>query len=162
FPLDPELRRRVAEAESWGDEVYQPVARRLIWAALRRDSSTVATYLEGARTPIPTPVAVRTIAPVAFAAARLNRASDENIRGDLERLPALLDHVDALLGEGTLGEAEPNAADFQIATSTALMATMEDLRPLLHGRPALEHGRRVAPDYPGRMPRVLPAGWLPG
>jgi hypothetical protein len=37
---------------------------------------------------------------------------------------------------------------------------MEDLQPLLQGRAALEHGRRIAPDYPGHLPRVLPPAWL--
>jgi glutathione S-transferase len=160
FPLDPARRRRVVEAESWGEEVYQPVPRRLIWAALRRDRSTVATYLEGARTGIPIPIAVRTVPPIIAAAARLNRASDENVRRDLEQLPGLLDRVDALLEEGTIGAAEPNAADFQIATSTALLATTADLGPTLAGRPALEHARRIVPRYPGRMPAVFPAAWL--
>jgi hypothetical protein len=29
FPLDPEQRARVEEAERWGDQVLQPVPRRL-------------------------------------------------------------------------------------------------------------------------------------
>lgn len=29
FPADPELRRRVEEAERWGDEEFQPIPRRL-------------------------------------------------------------------------------------------------------------------------------------
>jgi glutathione S-transferase len=47
FPADPERRRAVEEAESWGDEVLQGVSRRLIWNALKHDRSTLATYLEG-------------------------------------------------------------------------------------------------------------------
>jgi glutathione S-transferase len=57
FPTDPEERRAVDEAEEWGDKVYQPVPRRLVWAALRRDRSTMATYLEGAKLGVPVPVA---------------------------------------------------------------------------------------------------------
>jgi hypothetical protein len=38
---------------------------------------------------------------------------------------------------------------------------MDDLRPLLEGRSALDHARRVAPGYPGRLPEVFPAAWLP-
>ncbi len=44
-------------AEAWGDEVYQPVPRRLVWAALRRDRSTLPTYLAGAKLGVPVPVA---------------------------------------------------------------------------------------------------------
>jgi glutathione S-transferase len=160
FPSDPERRSAVGEAEAWGDEVYQPVPRRLVWASLRRDRSTLATYLEGARLGIPIPVAARVAPPIVRAAARLNRASDDNVRRDLAALPGLLDHVDALLRDGTIGGAEPNVADFQIGTSTALLATLEDAGPVLAGRPAAEHARRIAPEYPGRMPRTFPPAWL--
>ena len=161
FPADRERRRGVVEAESWGDTVYQPVPRRLIWAGLRRDRSTVASYLEGAHTGIPVAVARRTVVPIIAAAARINEAGDENVRRDLASLPRLLDRVDELLQTQTIGGAEVNAADIQIATSTALLATMADIRPLIEGRPALEHARRVAPGYPGQLPRVFPAAWLP-
>ena len=162
FPADPAARRAVAEAEAWGDTVYQPVPRRLVWAGLGRDDSTLASYLANARTGIPLPVARLAAPAVIVAATRFNRADDENVRRDLAELPALLGRVDALLDAGTIGGAELNAADFQIATSTALLATMDDVRPLLEGRPALAHAQRVAPDYPGHLPRVFPAAWLPG
>jgi glutathione S-transferase len=98
--------------------------------------------------------------PVIHAAARANQATDENVRQDLAQLPGLLDHVDELLRAGTIGGGHPNVADFQIATSTGLLATLDDALPLLEGRPALEHARRIAPNYPGRTPRVFPAAWL--
>jgi glutathione S-transferase len=91
---------------------------------------------------------------------RLNHATDEAIRRDLANLPGLLDHVDGLIRAGVIGGPELNAADFQIGTSSALLATMEDLTPLLQGRPLLGHARRVAPGYPGHLPNVLPAAWL--
>ncbi|MBA3263687.1 MAG: glutathione S-transferase family protein [Thermoleophilaceae bacterium] len=160
FPHDPERKRAVSAAEAWGDEVYQPVPRRLVWSSLRRDRSTMSSYLEGARLGVPVSIAARAGAPVIRAAAHVNHASDENVRRDLANLPALLDHVDGLLRAGTIGGADPNVADFQIATSTALLATLDDLRPLLDGRPALEHARRIAPGYPGRTPKVFPAAWL--
>jgi glutathione S-transferase len=94
------------------------------------------------------------------AAVRANHADDEHVRADLASLPALLDHVDELLRAGTIGGAEPNVADFQIATSTALLATLGDVDPLLAGRPALEHARRVAAGYPGHTPKVFPQAWL--
>ncbi len=34
FPRDPERRHAVERAELWGDEVLQPVPRRLAWGAL--------------------------------------------------------------------------------------------------------------------------------
>lgn len=161
FPGDPGLRRAVIEAEAWGDTILQPVARRLVWAGIKRNRSTIGSYLEGAHTPIPVAVAERIAAPIVAAAVRGNKASDANVRHDLAELPRLLGRVDRLLEEGTIGGAELNAADFQIGTSTALLASMDDLRPLMEARPALEHARRVAPGYPGRLPRVFPAAWLP-
>jgi glutathione S-transferase len=161
FPADPERRRAVAETEAWGDTELQPVARRLIWAGLKRDRSTVASYLEGAHSPIPVAVAERTAAPIILAAARLNNAEDPKVRSDLVELPRLLDRVDSLLDKGTIGGAELNAADFQIGTSAALLASMDDVRPLMEGRPVLEHAALAAPRYPGRLPRVFPASWLP-
>jgi glutathione S-transferase len=160
FPSDPEARRAVEEAEAWGDQVYQPVPRRLVWNALRRDRSTMATYLEGAKLGVPVPVAARVGAPVIRAAVRANHADDEHVRNDLASLPALLDHIDGLVRAGTIGGAEPNVADFQIGTSTALLASLDDVKPLLDGRPALEHARRIAPGYPGQAPKVFPQAWL--
>jgi glutathione S-transferase len=53
-----------------------------------------------------------------------------------------------------------NAADFQIAPSVRLAMTMDDLRPAIESRPAGELALRVAPDYPGRIPPILPPSWL--
>ncbi|MEA2420288.1 MAG: glutathione S-transferase, partial [Thermoleophilaceae bacterium] len=113
FPSDPEARRAVEEAEAWGDQVFQPVPRRLVWAALRRDRSGMATYLRDAKLGVPVPVAARMGAPVIRAAARANEANDDNVRADLANLPALINHIDGLLRLGTIGGAQPNAADFQ-------------------------------------------------
>lgn len=120
-----ERRRAVVEAEAWG--VLQPVPRRIIWAGLKRDRSTIGTYLEGAHTPIPVGVAERVAAPIVAAA------------------------------EGVIGAAEHNAADFQIATSTALLASMDDVRPLT-GRAARPGG--CAPRR-ARLSRPAAAGLFP-
>ena len=160
IPHEPGLRERVMRAESWADEVLQPVPRRLVWAALKRDSSTIASYLEGSKTGIPPGLAARSSRPIVLLAARLNQVSDEAVRRDLARLPALLDRVDELLAGGTIGGPERNVADFQIATSVAVLQTIEDLRPSIEGRPAAEHARAVAPGYPGRLGPVFPPDWL--
>ena len=155
FPGDPEQRRAVEAAEAWGDEVLQPAARRLIWAALKHDRSTAATYLEGAKLGIPTAVAARTIAPIAAAARRLNHATDETARRDLDALPGMIDRVDELIDRGVIGGPERNVADFQIATSISLLFTMDDVRPLIEGRPAERLARAVVPDQPGHLPSVF-------
>jgi glutathione S-transferase len=154
FPGDPEQRRAAEAAEAWGDEVLQPAARRLIWAALKHDRSTAATYLEGAKLGIPTAVAARTIAPIAAAARRLNHATDETARRDLDALPGMIDRVDELIDQGVIGGPERNVADFQIATSISLLLTMDDVRPLIEGRPAERLARAVVPDQPGHLPSV--------
>jgi glutathione S-transferase len=155
LPRDPERREAVLQAESWGDEVLQPVPRRLVWAALKRDRSTIESYLDGARLGIPTGLAARTAAPVVALSARLNRVTDEAVRRDLVALPGLVERVDELLRDGVIGGPERNAADFQIATSVSLLLTLGDARPLIEGHPAERHARAVVPRQPGRMPAVL-------
>ena len=154
FPADPERRREVEEAEAWGNEVLQPVPRRLMWNALKHDRSTLATYLQGSKTGIPIPIASRTAAPIAAAARRFNRATDDAARRDLAALPGLVDRVDELIGRGVIGGAARNAADFQIATSLSLLLTMDDVRPLIEGHPAEGLARDIVADQPGRMPSV--------
>ena len=100
--------------------------------------------------------------PLALAFARMAGVSDERIRADLAALPAQLDHVDGLIADGVIGGPEPNAADFQIATTVRVFLAYE--RPPRAGggrvpRPA----RDAAPAarYPGPIPSFLPPGWLP-
>jgi glutathione S-transferase len=157
FPSDPERRAEVEEAEAWGDEVLQPVPRRLVWNALGHDRSTLATYLEGARLGIPTSIAARIAPPVAAAARHFNEATDEAARRDLAAVPGLMDRVDELIERGVIGGPERNAADFQIATSVSLLLTMDDVRPLIEGRPAERLGREVVRKQPGHIPRVYAA-----
>ena len=157
FPADPERRRAVEEAEAWGDEVLQPVPRRIVWNALKHDRSELATYLEGAKTGVPTGIAARTAPPVAALARRLNRATDENVRRDLAALPGMIDRVDELVERGVIGRPERNAADFQIATSISLLLTMDDVRPLIEGRPAERLARDIVAHQPGHTPSVYAA-----
>ena len=157
FPEDPERSAAVAEAEAWGDEVLQPVPRRVIWNALKQDRSTIGSYLEGSRTGVPRPVALALAPGVAALARLLNRATDENVRRDLDALPGMIDRVDELIEAGVIGGAERNAADFQIATSLSLLLTMDDVRPLIEGRPAERLAREVVVSQPGHMPRVFAA-----
>ena len=154
FPHDAERRRAVEEAEAWGDEVLQPVPRRIVWNALKHDRSELATYLEGAKTGIPVGLAARMAPPVAALARRVNNATDENVRRDLDALPGLIDRVDELIERGVIGGEERNAADFQIATSVSLLLTMDDIRPMIEGRPAERFARAIVPHQPGHTPSV--------
>jgi len=155
FPRDPERRREVQEAEGWGNEVLQPVPRRLVWNGLGHDRSELPTYLEGAKLGIPISVAARTAPPIAMVARRLNRATDEAAARDLAALPGMLDRVDDLIERGVIGGAERNAADYQIATSISLLLTMDDLRPMIEDRPAGRLARKVVAHQPGHLPHVF-------
>lgn len=158
FPVDPEARRRVEEAEQWGESVLQPVPRRLFRWTLAGNSVLRRRVLERAGLPL-AGVAAAVMKPVVTRFARAVQANDETVRADMQGLSGLMDRVDALIAEGTIGGAEPNAADFQIATTVAAMLAFEDLIPSVEGRPAADLARRIAPPYPGRMPAVVPAGW---
>jgi glutathione S-transferase len=160
LPADPAMRTAVSEAERWGDETLQAPARRILWNSLRRDRSLLLGFAEGARLGVPVKLAVKTGGPIVALAARLNEASDENVRADLAALPGYLDRIDMWIAEGTLGGPDPNAADLQIATSLRLLMTLDDLRPAIASRPAGEMATRFVPDYPGKIPPILPAEWL--
>jgi glutathione S-transferase len=157
FPRDADRRREVVEAEAWGNEVLQPVPRRLVWNGLGHDRSELGSYLEHARLGIPTPIAARVAPPIAMLARRLNRATDENVQRDLAALPRMIDRVDELIDRGVIGGAERNAADYQIATSISFLLTMDDLRPRIEDRPAGRLAREVVKNQPGHLPHVFAA-----
>jgi glutathione S-transferase len=151
---------RVLEAERWGDEILQPVPRRILDAAFLRAPKAMASYAEGARLPLP----LRALVPAMPATARLmamrNAARDESVRADIAALPRQLDRIDELIEDGILGAAAPNAADLQIGGSVRLLASIADIRPLLAGRSA---ARLVAyfPPMSGEVPAgVLPREWF--
>jgi glutathione S-transferase len=137
------------------------MGRRLVYWALARHGSAVASYLEGSRLILPR-VLVKPLAPAVIRIlAHDHRARDEAVRQDLAALPGLLDRIDGWIADGILGGEPPNVADYQVATSLALIMSHDDLRPLVAARPAGELVRRIAPDYPGRMPPAFPREWLP-
>jgi glutathione S-transferase len=160
FPADPEKRAAVEEAERFGDEELQHPIRQITWWAIKKDSSSLRSYSEGAKLGIPIGLAVRTAAPIVALSARFNEATDENVRRDLAALPGLLDKVDGWIEAGVLNSEQLNAADFQIAPSIALAMTYDDLRPSIESRPAGKLALRVAPNYPGKSPPILPPAWL--
>jgi glutathione S-transferase len=154
FPADPERRAEVEQADAWGEEILQPVPRRLVLNALKHDRSALGSYLEGANTGIPHRVATFLAPPVVAASRRVNSATDAAARSDLAALPGLIDRVDELIERGVIGGPERNAADFQIATSVSLLLTMDDARPLIEGRPAERLARDVVAHQPGHLKSV--------
>jgi glutathione S-transferase len=160
FPGDAERRTAVEEAERWGDDQLQGMARRILWNAIRRDRSSIGTFAEGARLGIPIGLAVRTAPPIIAASVRFNRADDDSVRADLAALPGALERIDDWIEEGVLGGETVNAADLQVATSLRLLMSLDDVRGAIADRPAGELATRVVPDFPGHVGPVLPAAWL--
>jgi glutathione S-transferase len=161
LPADPDERAAVERAEEWGDEVWQPMARRLVWRALTMHPQAMTSYQAGSRFPLPAP-AVRALAPVVNAVERrLNGAQEGAVRADLRSLPGHLDRIDGWLRDGVLGGATINAADLQIATTSRLMLTIGDVRPYFAGRPAEAHAMGLFAEWAGSTPSgVFPAEWL--
>ena len=151
---------RVEAIETWCDGEFQQMGRRLVYWALVRHGSAVDSYLEGSRLILPR-FLVKPLAPAIIRIlARDHRSRDEAVRQDLAALPGLLDRIDGWIAEGVIGGAEPNVADYQVATSLALLMSHDDLRPMIAPRPAGALAQRVAPGYPGRMPPAFPPYWL--
>jgi glutathione S-transferase len=148
----------VDEAERWGDEVLQPLVRRVLWPALAAKPEGIVALQQGGRLPpLPAPV-VRALAPgIARVEFRLNGVRPGSLERDLAALPGHLDRIDAWVADGFLGGERANAADLQIGASLWLLHVIEDLRPLLDGRPGMEMARRWFPRDPG----TVPAGALP-
>ena len=140
---------RIEEAERFGDEVLQPITRRVLWMAFTKEPVAMHGYQSGKLPPLPKPV-VKVSAPLITAIERrLNDASLEAARADLAALPGHLDRVDAWIAEGVLGGDPPNAADLQIATSLRLLHTIDDVKPLMAGRPSEELAHRWFAPLPG-------------
>ena len=161
FPADPPARIRVEQAELWGDEVLQPVPRRIGgWVFANRPEMRIRLAREAG---LPAP---RLLGPAGrpitwYNARKVGAADTEHVRKTMEMLPAVLDHVDELLTEGTIGGAQRNAADFQIGTSVRLLMTFADLAPALEGRTAARFATELMPDYPTGVPAgLVPQDWL--
>ena len=159
FPADPDLRRKVEEAEAWGDTEFQSTPRKAVrWSAAHvRGTRRWIAEREG----LPAaPLLAELNVPVARILAGRVGADDEGVRAMLEALPGMLDHVDELIATGVIGGPEPNAADFQILTTVASLLSVGDLRGFVEGRPCEEPGRAMWPDVPGPLPPALPREWL--
>ncbi len=166
LPQDADARETVLQAEAWGDEVLQPVARRVLWPTLGRHPEAGPSYTAGGKVPLPAAAVRRAMPGIAWVERKLNRASDAAYAQDLRDLPRHLDRIDAWIAEGVLGgDPFPNAADLQIATSLNLLMTLADLEALIGPRPAGALARRVDPAGAGghlpagSVPAGLRAGW---
>jgi glutathione S-transferase len=156
FPREPAARARVEDAERWGEQVLQPLPRRLFrYLLLTQQSARLWMGSEVMRLPAAS-VLVPFFMPVIRQLAAISHAEGGPVRSDLERLPGLLDRVDGLIEAGTIGAAAPNAADFQILSSVRVLLEFEDLASLLEGRACAPAARLLFPDWLGPIPRGLP------
>lgn len=158
--LYPEpIAEAVREAELWGDSELQTVARRLPWGAMHFRPESLGTF--GGRGPLDGPgtdFAIKLIRGT----WRHHGISAVLLEEYLGGLVAKLDHVEALIADGVIGGAEPNAADLQIGACLRVLLTVGDVVPLIEGRPTGELARRLFPDYAGLVPAgAFPAGWVP-
>jgi glutathione S-transferase len=161
FPADPAQRAAVEEAERWGEVEFQPVPRHFFRWCVSRDNDLRLALAKATGMPAPA-LAARTMKPVAWYFQRVvSGCSDDSIHSELGALPSQLDRVDELIAEGTIGGAQPNAADFQIATTVRVLLNFPQLAPLIESRPAAELAMRIAPGFGRPLPVELPAGWLP-
>lgn len=159
FPADRAERRRVEEAERWGEDLQNAV-RRIFYCAARRDRNTFLSVLGAGRGPVKS-LGMRMLAPVVIKLATgAHRASDEAGREDVELLGERMDQIDAWIADGVLGGEQLNAADYQIAVNVSALLLSEDLTPFIEGRPAAALARRVLPAYGGHIASVVPAAWM--
>ena len=159
FPREPQARRRVEEAERWGEQVLQNVPRRLFRFTAARDYE-VRRWLAVDVTGVPLGGVVARPSLQARLFARAAGADEAAVRADLATLGDHLAEVERLRAEGVIGGDEPNAADFQIASSLLSLAKLGDLAPHLHDHPAVRWAGTLLPALPGPTPRALPAEWL--
>jgi len=143
FPAD--RREAVEEAEAWGEREFQPLPRRFFRWGLRQPGLRRWVIENVVKAPAPAVVSA-VMDPQTRYFAHVSRATDENTRAGVAKLPRLLDHVDELIADGTIGQPdEPTAADFQIASTIAVLRVFADIRPMLEGRPGTALAKRLFP-----------------
>ena len=155
LPADPNTRRRVEDAERFGEEVMQQFPRHILWVAFKRHPAAAKSFLAEARLGFPTQLAVPATGAVIGLMCRLNHATDTTARADLPQIPAALDHVDQLIADSTIGNELPNAADFQLGGQVRMLMCLDDLRPIVERHPCSKLAMALYPAQPGRVPSVL-------
>jgi glutathione S-transferase len=144
FPADPAHRAAVEQAEAFGDEPLQMIARRLVLSAPpelvadRGGSGRLGALL--ARNALQRRL-------MATVAGRTTFKTGGDTGARLRReLPAMLDRVDAWVAGGVLNSEDLFVADYAIAPSLALLDYRLDLREELRARPGFALVERLLPE----------------
>lgn len=154
-PLYPEgIADQVREAELWADGDLQDFGRRLPWGGLyfRPERLGMMNGIEELD-PAGTDFAMRFVRST----WKYHNISCVQLTEDLAKLPGMIDEIETLAEKGLIDGESPTAADFQIGASIWVIASVEDVQPVLEGSAA----GRVAERYFGELPVMIPAGSLP-
>jgi glutathione S-transferase len=149
-PLVPGGREPdVERAERFVDGLLQPIARRLLLSAGRRDLAELANHADSGRLGAllaPSRWRRRTVIRGAYRYFGIDGRLESL---DLAALPAVLDDTDALVADGVLNGDQLNAADFQAAPCLALIGYRLDVRDLVRSRPSWGLVERLLPETAG-------------
>jgi glutathione S-transferase len=147
FPADPGDRAAVEQAEHWANYTLQMAARRVLAAwAVRDPAASARAFATGRMGHLlyGREWARRLIIPVI--GRRVFATGPSADRRLLAEYTGMLDRIDSLIGDGVLGGAQLNAADFMVVPSLALTLYRPDVMHLFEGRPALELVDRLLPE----------------
>ena len=151
---DPPLFPTDEAVERWGDEELQMVPRRIVRWGLTRDAGLRRWISEASGVPAPGVVGALGL-PAAKYYARAVGADEPAVRRALDELPDMLARVDALLADGVLTPAAPDAATLQVLCSVRALDAFADLHDQVAAHPCAAPARELFPDYP-EIPAFLP------
>jgi glutathione S-transferase len=148
-----------AGAEQWADEVFQNLPRRMLRRQGTRDRDLRLWVAQQGKLPLPELTA--TIGgPLARLLAREAGASEANVLADMRALRETMDQVDLLLTDGTARTDPPDALALQLILTTRTLWRLEQLRPLLAGRPSTQLATAFDGAEPGPIVVALPPAWV--
>jgi glutathione S-transferase len=148
YPHDVEERRRVEEAERWGDREFQDVPRRILRWGLMKDPELRRWFAE-VDGGMPAPgLASRVTGPIAIYYARAVHADRDHARSAIAQLPSSLDRVDALFEHKVLTRERPNAATVQIMSTIRALLGFSDFAEQVGARSFAPLARALFPHYP--------------
>lgn len=159
YPSESGARERVLAAETFGVGELQDLTRRIVWVALSNNPEALMSF--DSNLPLPDAMVKPFSRPAIWGERKINGATDEKVRSDLELLPGLIDEVDDYISVGVIGGEQANAADLTILSNFWLLRSLADLRPLIDSRPAGRKTREVFGEAPGEVPEgAFPPAWL--